>query len=701
MDQETNFVATDALALRKAFIPAPEDPAEWAEWRRKLQQWADSERSQLGAVLYDPEAQAWASRAYAQAMLMLWDHELIDHETGQWKVDALLDRAEREFGGYDVVVLWNNYPLSGLDPRHQLAYYDDLPGGRAGLREAVRRFHARGVRVLVDHKPWIPEPTPGFANVEEAFVDLVRECELDGVYLDCSAGPEDHFREALAVQAGPDKVFCSEAPARREPRFGHEVGSWLQFTEDTQAPGSYVNRWLDRNHLVYESRRYFYDPIRELQRAWFNGGGHVLWENVFGYWAAYSPRYRSWLRLTLAAQRRFADFFLHGEWEPHLDIGCHPRLYTTRWQWKGRTLYTLVNRRGHTIQKRLIKVPIESGMQYVDLISGERLDVFSEQEGERILRGRIQRDGVAGILATPEIDPELAEFLAEQRARFAAADWSAADWEGEHRLTELPHLLRLVPPTSSVGGCPEGMVRIPDYTGWMTTRYRMRECGYIAGAVDERHVYDGFHQESPYSRPVRIERVAIDAFPVTNAEFQRFLQGTGYQPRDARNFLAHWENGAPRPGEERHPVVYVSLTDARAYAAWAGKRLPREEEWQRAAQGQEARIWPWGATFEAGRCNHATDGTSPVDAHRDGCTPEGVWDLSGNVWEMTESERTDGHTRYQILKGGSWYFRDNSAWLFDMGAQPADWGAKQILLCDAWDRCATVGFRCVTDLAGG
>jgi len=139
MDQETNFVATDALALRKAFIPAPEDPAEWAEWRRKLQQWADSERSQLGAVLYDPEAQAWGSRAYAQT--------------------------------------------------------------------------------------------------EEAFVDLVRECELDGVYLDCSAGPEDHFREALAVQAGPDKAFCSEASARREPRFGHEVGSRLQFTEATRAAG--------------------------------------------------------------------------------------------------------------------------------------------------------------------------------------------------------------------------------------------------------------------------------------------------------------------------------------------------------------------------------------------------------------------------------------------------------------------------------
>ena len=700
MSQDSNFVATDELALRKAFLPAPEDPAAWPAWREKLHVWAKKERERLGPGQYDAEAQSWASKAYSQAMIMLWDHELIDHDTGEWKVDALCDRAERDFGGYDVVVLWNNYPLTGLDPRHQIAYYDELPGGREAFRAAVRRFHARGVRVLVDHKPWVPEPTPGFDNVEDAFVDLVRECELDGIYLDCSAGPEERFRKAMESGAGRDKVFCSEAPARREPVFGHEIGSWLQFTEDTQAPGSYVNRWLDRGHLVYESRRYFYDPIRELQRAWFNGGGHVLWENVFGYWAAYSPRYQSWLRLTLAAQRRFADFFLKGEWQPHLDIGQHARLYTTAWTLEGETLYTLVNRRGITIQKRLLKVPAEPDMQYVDVISGELLPVYSESEGERILGGRILRDGVAGVLAVRDLDEDLARFLGEQRARFAAANWEAPTWPEEHRHTELPHLLKPVQPTPSVGAPPDGMIPITPFSGWLTTRYRMREPGYIAGAIDEKHVYDAFHLECPYTRKVAVAGVAIDAFPVTNEDYHRFLNATGYTPSDGRNFLKHWVNGAPPSGEERHPVVYVSLTDARRYANWAGKRLPREEEWQLAACGTRAEAWPWNGPFSAEHCNHATKGTAAVDAHPEGCTESGIWDLSGNVWEMTESERTDGHTRYQILKGGSWYYVDNSSWLFDAGAQPGDWGAKQILLCDAWDRCATIGFRCVIDLDG-
>ena len=697
MDQ---LIATDPLSLQQAFIAAPENPEAWPAWRRDLQSRAATRRQTLGAPGYDPQAQAWASRAYAQGFIMLWDHELIDHDTGAWKVDALCDRAVRDFGGYDLVVLWNNYPLSGLDPRHQLAYYDELPGGRAALAAAVARFHARGVRVLIDHKPWVPGVPAGFATVEDAFVELVCACNLDGIYLDCSSGPDEPFRQALALRAGPDKIFISEAPARLEP-FGSEIGSWQQMTDDSTAPGTYRNRWLDRNQIVCECRRYFHDPVRELQRGWMNGGGMVIWENVFGYWAAYSARCKSWMRLLFPAQRRYADWLIRGDWNPHVGGGLMSGIYISQWTLDGQTLWTAVNRRGHTIEKKLFRLPASPGCRYVDVISGREYGIAGEKDGFVVLTGRLERDGLAGILAVPAIDAGLAAFLQAQQQRVAQADWTAEPWDGEHRKTELPHTLRAAPAARPAARMPDGMIRIPDFSGWMVTRYRMRECGYIAGATDEKHVYDAMEQVCPYSRPVAVQQVAIDAFPVTNADFLRFVQATQYQPRDPRNFLRHWQDGRPPAGRERHPVVYVSLADARAYAQWAGKRLPREEEWQRAAQGVTGRAWPWGDEFAADCCNSATTGTTPVDAFPGGCTPSGVWDLCGNVWEMTESERTDGHTRYQILKGGCWYSATNSYWLFDTGARPADWGAKQILLCDAWDRCATTGFRCVADLEAG
>lgn len=474
----------------------------------------------------------------------------------------------------------------------------------------------------------------------------------------------------------------------------------MQMCEDTEAPGAYRNRWLDPTHLVYESRRYYHDPIRELQRAWFNGGGQVIWENVFGYWSSYSPRYRSWLRVMLPAQRRWADFFVGGEFEPHVGGALHDRCYVAKWTLNGQSLWTIVNRRDHALQKGIVRVEGTPNRHYVDVISGQPWVVEDARDGRVTLRGRVERHGIAGVLSTNVVDDELAGFLEQQRERFALADWRVEPWPNEHRRTDRTHVPVRVPPTAQRAGVLPGMIRIPDFEGWLSTRYRMRECGYIAGAVAECHVYDAFEKECRHERWAVVRGVAIDAFPVTNADYARFLDAADYRPIDARRFLHHWRDGKPAPGTENHPVTYVSREDARAYARWAGKRLPSEEEWQVAAQGGHARrTWPWGgAVIDPARCNHATAGVTAVDAFPGGRTPEGCWDLCGNTWELTESERSDGHTRYDILKGGCWYHVADSHWLFDTGARPADWGAKRILLCPAWDRCATVGFRCAADV---
>lgn len=98
---------------------------------------------------------------------------------------------------------------------------------------------------------------------------------------------------------------------------------------------------------------------------------------------------------------------------------------------------------------------------------------------------------------------------------------------------------------------------------------------------------------------------------------------------------------------EEHPVVYVDLDDARAYAKWAGKRLPREEEWQLAAAGKEKNKYPWGNEMQPGCCNENIDGrTTPVKSYPKGKSVCGAWDMCSNVWELTESEYNDGRNRF-------------------------------------------------------
>jgi serine/threonine-protein kinase len=179
-------------------------------------------------------------------------------------------------------------------------------------------------------------------------------------------------------------------------------------------------------------------------------------------------------------------------------------------------------------------------------------------------------------------------------------------------------------------------------------------------------------------REVHIDSVYLDRRPVTNAQFAVFIETTQYKPTDAgaKRFLAHWRNGKPPSGEEKHPVVFVSWFDARAYATWAGQRLPTEAEWEKAARGTDGRRYPWGRAEP--KSSHANfgrnrDGTSPVGSFPDGASPYGILDLAGNVWEWCEDAYDEGfyengpsmnpklasspkYRNGQVMRGGSFMY---------------------------------------------
>jgi formylglycine-generating enzyme required for sulfatase activity len=148
------------------------------------------------------------------------------------------------------------------------------------------------------------------------------------------------------------------------------------------------------------------------------------------------------------------------------------------------------------------------------------------------------------------------------------------------------------------------------------------------------------------------------------------------------------------------PVTWVSLEDARAYAAWAHKRLPHEWEWQYAAQGMDGRIYPWGNAWKAEAVpvpeqGRALRGPDDSAAHPLGASPFNVMDMVGNVWKWTD-ECEDEHTRAAILRGGSYYQPQGSMWYFPQ-AYRNDQHGKLLLMAPGKDRAGTLGFRCVVD----
>jgi serine/threonine-protein kinase len=137
---------------------------------------------------------------------------------------------------------------------------------------------------------------------------------------------------------------------------------------------------------------------------------------------------------------------------------------------------------------------------------------------------------------------------------------------------------------------------------------------------------------------------SLARFPVTNAQFRRFLDATGYQPPEnhpnSTEFLSHWENGRPPRGKENHPVVWVSYIDALSYCRWAGLTLPTEWLWEKAARGPEGRTDPWGNNDRDPRPEQLTNvhsgGTVKVGNYPRTRTPYGCEDLVGNVSEWCQ-----------------------------------------------------------------
>ncbi len=133
---------------------------------------------------------------------------------------------------------------------------------------------------------------------------------------------------------------------------------------------------------------------------------------------------------------------------------------------------------------------------------------------------------------------------------------------------------------------------------------------------------------------VTLQSYAIDKYLVTNAQYARFVAATGHRPP------LNWKDGRIPKGDVLHPVTMVTWYDAKAYAAWAQKRLPTEAELEHAGRGADGRRWPWGNTMDPTKLNtyYNVGSTSPVTAYPQGASPYGVLDLAGNVDEWTASD---------------------------------------------------------------
>jgi formylglycine-generating enzyme required for sulfatase activity len=563
----------DLSVLDEAKIfAAPDDPKDWPAWRAALTRWRTEARAKIG---YDDKRYRDRNpSARVMNVAWLWDDLLYDHGSGRFTVDRYVDSAQREFGGFDGVTLWNAYPSLGIDARNHFDWFEDVPE----LPDVVEQFQARGVRVYLSYYPW--EIGSG-AEAIGSVVSLVRKLHVDGVFLDTAKEASTALREALD-RLDPALTLEGESKVPLA-RVASQTMSWTQWFADSPTPGVLRTKWLERRHELHHTRRWHRDHLDELHSSWLNGTGILVWEVVFGVWVGWSERDKATLRAMQQVYRSHAPWFVTEDWMPLAETAA-PQLVASKWVHNGIPLWTVVNR----------------GDDYDGpWIEGEGL---TDAIGGGAAGGFLPAGGVAAVIpGAPSPGKGSSPQEGGKRSRPSST-------------FPVRPVIRVPASNTRRDSAPAGMVAVDWPGGEIEIAYRVRETGLYGEApfVDEwKPLPPRLHAMATMTRHVPACRFAISTHEVTEADYRDFLEATGYRPVRPERFI--------HEGAKNDPATYVELDDARAYASWTGLRLPTEDEWQIAAScGLLERATPgvWNLTESEHR-----DGRSRFLILKGGCEP--------------------------------------------------------------------------------
>jgi len=660
-------------------------------WLKDIDHWRTERRIRTAYdhARYELPEFRWTQSSFMQPQMMVHDRYFFDPVAGRYTVDRYLDDLDKRYGGIDAVLIWSTYPNMGIDDRNQLQMVESMPGGVEGVRQMVADFHRRGVRVLFPMMMWDEGTRQPSQSWPDAIAALMKQVGADGVNGDTQDGVPLGFSLA-ADKIGHPLVFEPEGGPSDEA-LSWNVMTWGQYAYPfTPMVDRY--KWMETRHMVNISDRWNLDKTSDLQFAFFNGVGWESWENIWGIWNGINPRDAEATRRVATLERGVASFLVSPAWEPLYPMHSYG-VYSSRWPLGQQTVWTIVNRNNYDVTGPQMDVPLTPGMRYFDLYRGTELKPDAEGRSA-LLSFDLEANGYGAVLATPGEPSDGMKALMKHMAAMTTTPLASYP----HKPEVLPQSIVEIAPTKPAAEAPDGMVRIPG--GSFVFKVQGTEIeGSANPGVDVQYPWENSSRRF-HEKQMQVASFFIDKFPVTNAQFKRFLDATHYAPGDRINFLRDWKDGSYPQGWENRPVTWVSLEDARVYAKWAGKRLPHEWEWQLAAQGTDGRVYPWGNLWQPGSVpmpdlSRTMRGPDAVDAHPQGASPYGVMDMVGNVWQWTE-EFTDDHTRAAILRGGEYYQPQGSKWYFPQ-AYRNDEHSKLLLMAPGYDRSGGVGFRCVRD----
>ncbi|MGZ3656691.1 MAG: SUMF1/EgtB/PvdO family nonheme iron enzyme [Bdellovibrionota bacterium] len=527
----------------------PVSAIDQPEWLEALKALRERDRKVLAQKnvdsVYERAELAWTQTSFIETPLMIHDRFLYDPATHHYTADRLLSDLKFRYGGAETVVLWQAYPNLGIDERNQYDFFRDLPGGIAGLKSLIAAFHRRGVKVILPFLPWDNGTRPeGEETRAAAAAKLVATTGADGLFGDSMAAPGPEFLDAGEKL---DHVFALEP----EGGFGNSIQailwapmSWANWSDYQSVPGVDRYRWIEPRFMNHVGRREAHSHLDELQYAWFNGAGFLPWENVWGTWNGITPRDAETIRRMAMIYRAIPDFVRSANWEPHSAVLQSKDVYASKWSLPDSgTVWTFINRGDEDLSGPMLEVNFRA-QHFYNLWTGEEIKpaekLINRLAHKAQLELSLDAHGFGAVLETnepPIVGSSVARLLPAMRARKNMHIFSS-DW------VYTPQRMVDVPATAKFATAPAGMIRIPGIQGWDFS---------VTGI--ENGAFDGADVQYPWeSHPQLVHQVSrdiatfyLDQMPVTNQQFQQFLDDHGYTPADSHNFLRDWDHGRMPP----------------------------------------------------------------------------------------------------------------------------------------------------------
>jgi len=684
--------------------------------------------------LFERKDLEWIRHSYLMLLQFAWDKTYFNPLIQKYQFDSTLFDKDRLLGGYDVFTIWPTWPRLGLDERNQWDLYRDLPGGISELKRQVDLCHSNGKKYFISYNPW--DESTRHEDHLNGMENMLRTTGADGIVLDTRGASSKEFQQT-ADKVKPGIIMYSEGMA--VPRDMPGIVSGRVHDALFMPPPLNMNKLIKPDFAIFRVIQLAEGKIhREVAVSFFNGYGVEINTMQPGRpdWIDEEFQY---LGRTTKILRENTYAFCDPDWVPLLPT-LTDSIWVNKWKDGEKTIFTIFSLKSEGCNKPLFEAPFVSYHHYVSLWNHEeispdtidrRLYIPVNVEGfSHSWLGTRMEGNVDCIALLPEhlevtLHFDSLSFFADTGSiiRVTAGnpsyDSHNVDFPVEKKTISLneyfpgheekfviqlfeqnqlidervvfiplatPRLISKAEYTIPASTCPMGMAEV---TGGKFTY----------SSVREDNQQDSFLPYPDFTKPqeVEIKSFYFDRYPVTNRQYKDFIDATGYLPSDTSNYLRHWVNSKLPIELENHPVVYISMDDAKAYARWAGKRLPSEKEWQYAAQGTDGRRFPWGNEMDSTKCNKNITHTTPVERYPAGASPFGVCDLTGNVWQLTGDIYDNGSYYFCMIRGGSWYNPQSSIWYISGGPKPVNHPQILLMVSPGFDRSSTIGFRCVKD----